>query len=373
MNTDIVSVALKKSPFEGVSPAELAQQLAGFQKAQKKVPAWFDCPGIYYPPALNLEQCSSQITGQYKASLTRGKSLVDLTGGFGVDSYFFSKQFEQVYYCEVDRDLAEIAAHNFSRLGAANISVHAKSGLDVLGELGRQGERPDWVYADPSRRDRSGGRVIRLEEYLPDIPAHLDRILSNTENLLVKTSPMLDLAAGSRSLHSLREIHVVAVSNEVRELLWWMQPGYTGPCTRVALDLDGGEALRFTPEGEAAATCETDRPQAYLYEPNAALMKAAPFGLLGERFKMAKLHRHTYLYTSAQLVPFPGRRFKVLEVLPYKAGKLPFKKANIAARNFPESVERIRRRTGIKPGGDTYLFFVKTADETHKVLVTEAV
>lgn len=368
-----MSVALKKSPFGGVSPAELAQQLAGHQKAQKKLPSWFGCPGIYYPPALNLEQCSSEKTGLYKAALTGGKMLVDLTGGYGVDSYFFARQFEQVHYCEIDPDLAEIAAHNFQVLGAGNIEVHAQSGLDVLAALREKRERPTWVYADPARRSVSGGRVIRLEEYQPDIPAHLNSLLEATDNLLVKTSPMLDLAAGTRSLHSLREIHVVAVANEVRELLWWMQPGYNGPCTRVALDLEGGEPLHFTPEEEAAANTAVSLPLAYLYEPNAALMKAAPFGLLGERYGLGKLHRHTHLYTSDTLRPFPGRRFKIVEVLPYKAGKLPFTKANIATRNFPESVERIRQRTRIKPGGSTYLFFVKTADETLKVLVTEAV
>ncbi len=368
-----MSVALKKSPFPGIAPAELAQQLSGYQKAQKKLPTWFACPGIYFPPALNLEQCSSEITGLYKASLTGGKMLLDLTGGFGVDSYFIARHFERVHYCELNPDLAEIATHNFKMLSAGNIAVHRQNGLEVLTDLQGLGQRPDWIYADPSRRDASGGRVIRLEDYLPDIPAHLGTLLAATDNLLIKTSPMLDLAAGARSLHSLREIHVVAASNEVRELLWWMQPGYDGPCTRVALDLEGGEAFRFTPEEEAAAAWDTSLPKAYLYEPHAGLMKAAPFGLLGERFQLGKLHRHTHLYTSDQLVPFPGRRFKINKVLPYKAGKLPFAKANIAARNFPESVAVIRRRTRITPGGDMYLFFVKTADEALKVLVTEAV
>lgn len=373
MTTDIVSVALKKSPFQGVRPAEIAQQLAGLRKAQKKLPAWFACPGIYYPPALNLEQSSSEKTGLYKASLAGGKTLLDLTGGFGVDSYFFARRFETVHYCEVNPELAEIASHNFDRLGAGNIAVHAQSGLEVLAELRAKGVRPDWIYADPSRRDAGGGRVIRLEDYLPDIPSNLDTLLAATDNLLVKTSPMLDLAAGSRSLQAVREIHVVAVANEVKELLWWMQPGFRGPCTRVALDLEGGEPLSFTPGEEALATCTYGPPLAFLYEPHAALMKAAPFGLLGERYGLAKLHRHTHLYTSQNLVPFPGRRFRLREVLPYKAGRLPFVKAHVATRNFPESVAAIRRRTGIKPGGETYLFFVKISDDSLKVLVTEAV
>ncbi len=368
-----MSVALKKSPFPGVKPSEIAQQLAGLQKARKKLPTWFACPGIYYPPTLNLEQCSSEQTATYKAGLTSGDTLLDLTGGFGVDSYFFSKQFRQVHTCELDPDLAEIASHNFTQLGAGNISVHPKSGLEVFDELRKKSIRPDWIYADPSRRDSKGGRVVTLEDYQPDIPAHLDELLAGTDNLLLKTSPMLDLSAGSRSLRHIREIHIVAVDNEVRELLWWLQPGHEGPCTRLAINLGKGEPMRFTPEEEGAAQCSYSLPSAFLYEPNAALMKAAPFCLLGQRHGLAKLHQHTHLYTSEELMPFPGRRFRIREVLPYKAGKLPFSKAHVATRNFPERVEVIRKRTGIKPGGDTYLFFVKTADDSLKVLVTEAV
>ena len=368
-----MSVALKKSPFTGVKPSEIAQQLAGLQKARKKLPTWFACPGIYYPPTLNLEQCSSEPTARYKARLASGETLLDLTGGFGVDSYFFAKRFAQVHYCELNPDLAEIASHNFGQLGAGNITVHPKSGLEVFEALRKAGIRPDWIYADPSRRTAKGGRAVTLEDYQPDIPAHLDELLAGTDNILLKTSPMLDLVAGSRSLKHIREVHAVAVDNEVRELLWWLQPGYEGPCTRVALDLGKGAPLRFTLEEEGAAQCSYSLPLAYLFEPHAALMKAAPFCLLGERTGLWKLHPHTHLYTSEELVSFPGRRFRIRDVLPYKAGKLPFQKAHVATRNFPERVEVIRKRTGIKPGGDTYLFFVKTADETLKVLVTEAV
>ena len=343
------------------------------QKARKKLPTWFACPGIYYPPTLNLEQCSSELTARYKTGLAGGNTLLDLTGGFGVDSYFFANRFGQVHYCELNPELAEIASHNFARLGADNLTVHTKSGLEVFSDLQKAGIRPDWVYADPSRRDAKGGRVVTLEDYQPDIPAHLGELLAGTDNLLLKTSPMLDLAAGSRSLRHIREVHVVAVDNEVRELLWWLQPGYEGPCTRVALDLGKGEPLRFTLKEEEAAQCSYSLPGAYLYEPHAALMKAAPFCLLGEQTGLEKLHPHTHLYTSEALVPFPGRRFRIRAVLPYKADKLPFSKAHVATRNFPERVEVIRKRTGIKPGGDTYLFFVKTADDSLKVLVTEAV
>lgn len=368
-----MSVALKTSPFEGIKPAEIAQQLAGFRKSKKKLPTWYARPGIYYPPTLNLEQCSSEQTARYKAGLASGEMLLDLAGGFGVDSYFFSQRFRKVHYCETDPELAEIASHNFTQLEAGNITVHPESSLEVLERLGKEGLRPDWIYADPSRRSTRGARLIRLEDYLPDIPAHLDTLLASTDNLLVKTSPMLDLVAGTRSLRQIREIHVVAVNNEVRELLWWLQPGFEGPCTRVAIDLGKGEPLRFTLEEELAASCSCTLPGAYLYEPNAALMKAGPYNLLGMRYGLGKLHRHTHLYTSDLLVSFPGRRFRIQEMLPYKAGKLAFYKAHVATRNFPESVEAIRRRSRIKPGGDTYLFFVKISDESLKVLVTEAV
>lgn len=366
-------VALKKSPFPEIHAAELAQQIAGRQKSKQKLPTWHATPGILFPPNLNLEQCSSEITAAYKSKLTSGTLLLDITGGFGIDSYYFSSKMDTVQYCEIQSELAALAAHNFGALGKKNIEVHNTSGIDQLRKLAAKNIRANWIYADPSRRDSGGGRVVNLEAYQPNIPAHLDTIFQVTDNLLVKTSPMLDLDMGLRALKGTREIHIVGVHNEVRELLWWVQPNYEGPVHLTALDLEAYPTHTFTRTEEQHARFSLAMPSNFLYEPHAALMKAGPFNLLCTWYPVFKLHALTHLYTSADLVEFPGRRFKIIDVLPYKAKKLPFKKANISTRNFPESVATIRSKTGIKPGGALYLFFVKISDDTLKVIVTEAV
>lgn len=365
-------ISLKKSPFPKLSSSELAQQLAGRQKAKLKLPSWYATAGILYPRGINLEQSSSELTGKYKAKLTGGEAILDLTGGFGVDSYCFSRNSHKVLYCELHAELADIAKHNFEVLGIENIQVHNTSGLDFVKQLKVTNQKLDWIYADPSRRDSKGGRIIKLEDYEPNIPAHLTTLLDSTQNLLVKTSPMLDLASGINSLKHVREIHIVGVKNEVRELLWWLQPAYSGPVTRVALDLTLGYEFRVI-DGEENAECKFSLPHTFLYEPNAALMKMGAYSLIASRYGLAKLHPQTHLYTGENLIDFPGRRFRILEVMPYKARKLPFNKANIAVRNFSESVDQIRKRTGIKSGGETYLFFVKILDDAYKVLVTETV
>jgi hypothetical protein len=368
-NTDSLSVSLGKSPFPGVTPQELAQQLSGWQKARKKLPHWHRTPEIYYPPALNLAQASSEQTARYKASLVQGETLIDLTGGFGVDAFFFSKRVKRVHYCEQDAALAEIAAHNFQRLGAGQIRIHPGDGLQSLERIMAGEGRADWIYLDPSRRREDRGRVFLLEECQPPLPDILPQLFRAGRNLLLKTSPMLDLSAGARQLGGVREIHVVAVNNEVKELLWWLQEGYSGEATLKATDLKYPlPALEFTAAGEASAAVSYAMPMKYLYEPNAALLKAGGFKTAALAYGLPKLHPQTHLYTSDALVPFPGRRFEIRGTHPYKPGKLPFSKANVSTRNFPETVARIRQRNRIADGGDTYLFFVRCHDESLQVL-----
>lgn len=369
MSTDSLSVSLGKSPFPGVSPQELAQQLSGYQKAAKKLPLWHGTPGIYYPPTLNLQQASSEYTARYKAGLVEGQSLVDLTGGFGADTYFFSKRIARVHYCEENAGLAEIAAHNFQMLGAGNIRVHPGDGLQSLERITAEEGRADWIYLDPSRRREDRGRVFLLQDCQPPLPDILPKLFRGGRNVLLKTSPLLDLAAGTLQLGNVREIHVIAVGNEVKELLWWLQEGPVGEATLRAADLKYPlPALAFTPSGETAAPVMYSMPLKYLYEPNAAILKAGGFKTAALAYGLRKLHPQTHLYTSDTLVPFPGRRFELRGMHPYKPGKLPFKKANVSARNFPESVARIRQRNRIADGGESYLFFVRCMDGSLQVL-----
>ena len=374
LNFDIAAISLAKSPFSDVSSAELAAQVKGLRTAAEKLPTWFATSGIYYPPTLNLEQASSEPLAQYKAGLIRGEVLVDLTGGFGVDSFFFSKQFKKVHYCERDAGLAEIAAHNFTRLGARNIEVHTGNGLEFLEEIARGKEVVDCIYLDPSRRGKGGKRVFRLSEYEPPVAELLPGLFGCSRHVLLKTAPMLDLTEGTKLLGQVREVHVVGILNEVKELLWRLDQEWTQRPELIAADLSyPSHALRFTESEESTSQVSFGMPGKYLYEPNACILKAGAFKTTALRYGLVKLHPSTHLYTSQSLVPFPGRRFEIKEMLPYKPGKLPYRKANVSTRNFPESVAVIRKRNRISDGGTTYLFFIRCMDDSLQVLVTEPV
>ena len=291
-----------------------------------------------------------------------------------MDDYYFSCRVDQVQYCEQNSALAEIASHNFSVLGAENIAVNIGDGLELLPGIHKECGRIDWIYLDPSRRKKDRTRVYRLEDYEPNVLVVLAELFKVAPNVLLKTSPLLDLKEGTRKLSHVREVHVVAVRNEVRELLWWLQESYEGQADRIAVDLHyQGDPFRFSPEAEETTPVAYSQPLKYLYEPNAAILKAGGFKKVGAAYGLFKLHPHTHLYTSEELIPFPGRRFEISETLPYKPGKLPFDKANVSTRNFPETVARIRKRNRIRDGGDIYLFFVRTADDYLKVLVGKPV
>ena len=365
-----MSVLLKKPIFEGISNQELVQQLESRKKCEKKLPTWFGTPKIYYANKLNIEQTSSEITGRYKSEIVAGKSLVDATGGFGVDSYFFSTKIEQVYHCEIDEDLSEIAAHNFRMLGAENIKTIPTDGMAFL----RNSQTGfDWIYLDPSRRNDSKGKVFRLSDCLPNVLPELELLFAKSDSILIKTSPLLDFSIGIAELAFVKEIHVVAVNNEVKELLWVMNKGYSGEIVVKTINDSkrGPETFDFPLSKEKKSVSSYSKPLSYIYEPNSAIMKSGAFKLVGNRYGLEKLHEHTHLYTSNTLIDFPGRRFKVDEVVPYtkkNMKRLDIDKANIGTRNFPESVAEIRKKFGIRDGGNRYLFFVTDSEDRRTVL-----
>ena len=363
-SSDILSVLFKKPLFEGLSNQELVQQLEGRQKCRYKLPLWFNTPGIYYPKKEAIEQSSSQRAALYKASLISGKSLLDLTGGFGVDSFHFSENFQTLVYCEKQKDLAEIASHNFKVLGADNIETFTEDGLEYL----RGSDRVfDIIYLDPSRRTDSGKRVFQLEDMIPPLPESLSAIWQHTEQIVIKTSPLLDLRSGITLLGSVKEVHVVAIDNEVKELLWILEKEFNSEPRIIAVNLNSGmdEKFTFRPSEEREAVCSFNNPKNYIYEPNASLMKAGAFQLMSERFELFKLHQNSHLYTSDILINFPGRRYRVLQVIGYKSKfikGLGLDKAHVISRNFPESVEAIRKKFKFKDGEESSLIFTTQAD-----------
>ncbi|WP_299534823.1 class I SAM-dependent methyltransferase [Ulvibacterium sp.] len=369
-DTDVVSLLLKKPFFVGASNKELAQQIVSRKKTKTKLPTWYNTPNIYFPDKLHIEQASSEITAKYKATLVSGNSLVDVTGGFGVDTYFFSLKIDNVQHCETNRNLSEIVAHNFKVFGRKNISIIPGDGLVFL-EKSQFGF--DWVYLDPSRRNDQKGKVFFLKDCFPNVIEHLDLLFKKSNNVMLKTSPILDMSVGMNELRFVKEIHIVALKNEVKELLWILQAGFDGETTikTVNFDQQKTDTFNFALQEEKKAVPNFSAPQNYLYEPNSAILKSGAFSLIAERYALGKIHKHSQLYTSKELKDFPGRAFRIEKVWPFskktmKALKL--KKANITVRNFPHSVDAIRKRFNILSGGADYLFFT-THHNSEKIII----
>jgi hypothetical protein len=375
LRTGIIDVLLKPLDFKGVGNKELAEQIEAKNRCRDKLPVWFETPNIYYPNKLNIEQTSSESTAEYKAGLVNGTSLLDMTGGFGVDSYFFSLNLNQIHHCETNRNLSQIAEHNFKILGRSNIRCHATDGIDFL----KNSEIEfDWAFIDPSRRHDAKGKVFLLSDCIPNVPHNLNDIFGRVKKIMIKTSPLLDLSAGLRELCCVKEIHIVSVKNEVKEILWLLEQGFKDKVMVKTANLNGPEIQKFifAIDDEKLAFSNYSNPQEFLYEPNSAILKSGAFKILGDKFNMYKLHDHSHLYTNKQLLEFPGRRFKVLKTIPFnkkEIHKLELKKANITVRNFPINVADLRKKFKIKDGGEVYLFFTtnpkgeKIVVECHKI------
>ncbi|MBK5212851.1 MAG: class I SAM-dependent methyltransferase [Flavobacteriaceae bacterium] len=365
---EVSKLAFAGSPFENVTVQELMQQIESRKKAEKKLPTWFGMSNILFPPKLNLEQTSSEITATYKASLVTGTTLADITGGFGVDSFFFSEKFSEVDHFETNTELSEIAKHNFEVFGKHNIYCLPENGLKAV-----LSKKYDVIYADPSRRHDSKGKVFFLKDCQPNIPENISEILNHCNQFLLKTSPMLDISVGLNELQHVSEIHIVAVENEVKELLWLLQKNASDEQKIKTINIKKSGAETFDFEWSETGEAEYCFLQEYLYEPNAAILKSGAFELISEKLKVKKLHKNTHLYTSETLMDFPGRTFLIEEVVPYNKSEmrraLTLKKANIATRNFPESVETLRKKWKIAEGGSVYLFFVTNLEGKKEMVV----
>ena len=375
INTDIVSFLLKKPVFDTISSKELAEQIESKNKSKKKLPTWFETPLIYYPKKLNIEQTSSEATARYKSKIVSGKSLVDLTGGFGVDSYFFSQKINSVLHCEIEPNLAKIAAYNFKVLGAKNIQMYPGDGLQFLKE---SNEQFDWIYIDPSRRSDKKEKVFHLSDCTPDITEHFSLFFSSANNILIKTAPFLDISAAIKDLPNIKEIHILAIKGEVKELLWVLKKDFWGEVLVKTANLNNNnvQTFDFLLHEEKEARSSFHLPLDYLYEPNGAILKSGAFKTIGNRFSLLKIHRHTHLFTSKELVEFPGRRFIIKEYLAYDKKIKHFLngiKANISTKNFPITVAQIKKKHKIKDGGTIYLIFITDLNDKLLVLNCEKV
>lgn len=369
---DVSKLAFSGSPFPEVSTRTLLEQIVSRQRIRSKLPTWYSSKYIYYPPKLNLEQTSSEKTAKYKSELFSGSNMADITGGFGVDSFYFAERFLSVDHFEQWDELSVIAEHNFNTLGVKNVNCIIEDGLRGVND-----KQYDLIYIDPSRRTEEKRKVFLLEDCTPDIVSNIDYLLSRTNTLMVKTSPMLDISIGMKSLRKVKEVHVVAVNNEVKELLWILisEEAENPKIKTVNLLEKNIEHFDFN-YGEMGKSTYSD-PARILYEPNAAILKSGGFSVISDVFQVSKLHKHSHLYTSEELIDFPGRRFIIRETVPYHKkdmrAAVNFDKANVAIRNFPESVESLRKKWRIKEGGELYVFFTTTVNDRKIMVVCEKI
>jgi PG_1098 ferredoxin-like domain/THUMP domain-like len=368
---DSSKLAFAGSPFSDIATSELIQQIESRRAIEKKLPHWFNTKNIYYPPKLHLEQTSSEPTAAYKARLVVGTTIADLTGGFGIDTFYFAEMFDTVYHYETNQALSDIANHNFKTLGRMNVHYRAEDGLQAIKE-----SFYDVIYIDPSRRNKDKGKVFFLNDCEPNVPQHLDYLLERCHTMLLKTSPMLDISVGLNELKHVAEIHVVAVNNEVKELLWKLQKDVGSPVVIKTINLTSAPDETFSFQLDKYPEIVYSNPSRFLYEPNAAILKAGGFQHISEAFKLKKLHKHSHLFTSESLREFPGRRFSINKIVPYNKKHMrgiTFAKANITTRNFPESVATLRKKWKIQDGGNIYLFFTTLENEDKIMLICEKV
>ncbi len=371
-NDDVRKLALQAARYPEIDMRVAATQIEGWQLAKSKLPAWSKAEGIVYPIRLSMEQCSSEETAQYKASLITGETLVDLTGGFGIDCSYMSVGRVKSTYIERNKELCAIASHNFSLLGLKQIKIINGNSQEILPLL----PHCNWIFIDPARRSESGHKVVALGDCEPDVTMLQDTLLEQADNIMIKCSPMLDITAACRSLRQVSEVHIVAVNNECKELLFILS--HENKRTRITcVNIIGSTRQQFSyyiDEESRSSIRLSQNIGKYLYEPNAAIQKAGAGSILSSRYNIDKLHPNSQLYTSQEHIPeFPGRRFIVEDVVGFAKKELKallnnVEQANITVRNFPENVQTLRKRLKIAEGGDIYLFATTLADNS-KVII----
>jgi len=363
LNVDVSKIALSKSPFSEVSSAELANQVAAKKKAEKKLPTWFKKEGIYYPSTLSIEQTSSEDTAAYKQELVKGSTLIDITAGFGVDSFYFSHKVDEVYSCEINAELSKISAHNAKLLGRENIQFLAVDGLEYIAKTEKQFGT---IYVDPARRNTSG-KVFKLADCTPNVVEHLALLLNKAERIIIKTSPLLDLQAGLAELKNVSEIHIVSLKNECKELLWVIDTKFSGETKVVSAALNTAVKKASFPIRDEQATRYLENIPAvgYLYEADAALMKSGAFNSVANHFSLQKLDKQSHLYFSDEFKYFfIGRIFEIQAFFaPNELKKQKALQGNVIVRNFPERAENLVKKFKIKPNKENFYIFTQVQQE----------
>ncbi|AKK74349.1 methyltransferase [Chryseobacterium sp. P1-3] len=355
LNTDLHALLLKKSPFPDITMQEIVQQIKGKQVAQKKFPFLLK-DGIIFPPQLNLEQSSSEKTAIYKSEALKGEKFIDLTSGFGIDAYYLSRNFNDITLIEQNPELLAIVEHNWAMLDKKAKFVNAK--LEDF--LYNNQEYFDVIYLDPARRDQNKNKVFLLEDLSPDILEIQEKLLSISDQVVIKLSPLIDLKYLISVLPRISRIDIVALKNDVKEVVIFLSKEAQNEIICHCVNLESGESeFSFNFGEEENANSEYSEPERYIYIPNNSVLKAGIFNLIAEKFNLKKLHPNTHLYTSDEIkADFPGRIMET-EVIDSKSIK---KKGqfNIISKNYPLKPEEIKKKYGLKDGGDDYLIFTQS-------------
>jgi hypothetical protein len=376
-HNDVQQLALQRNRFPQLSDADFRfflQQVEGKQRTRDKLPILNHLPDWWFPVRLSCEQCSSEATAGYKAKIYPSDchTLIDLTAGYGVDTFFMSENATEAHYVERNAELCAIAEHNFS-LYCPKIQVHNTTAEEFLSSLPISNSQypiaNTLIYLDPARRSQSGGKVFRIEDCEPNVIELLPTLCQHASHIMIKFSPMLDITAALRVLGRDWDTHIVAVNNEVKEVLF-----LTGTGVMHAVNIRGMQTDRFffSPENEQQAqlTIAADIQQ-YIYEPNAAIIKAGAYRLVGERYELQKLDTNTHLYTSDSFMSgFPGRVWEVIEAEIKDPKKQLDTKAkySILSRNYPLSPEDIRKKYKLKDGDDRYLLAARHQGKPRLIL-----
>ena len=420
---DVRQLAFLGSKYPEVDMPFALDQIRGRKMARVKLPRWASLEGIIYPPHISMEQCSSESTALYKAELAARLlglpasssgiemkaeneiEFVDLTGGFGVDfSYIAAQLGVKSMYVERQAHLCEAAKENFERLGLKNAIVKNGDGIEVLhsflpkkddaasadDSLGITYDQPrsllktklglKLIFIDPARRDDAGNKVVSLKDCTPDVTVLQEEMLSKADYVIVKLSPMLDWHRAISELSHVREVHIISVNNECKELLLVLSARNMGENLRIYCINDAQSFVCDELDMESSSVKiapSTLEEMQYLYEPNASLMKAGCFGVLSGRYDASMLSKNSHLFVSqAPIEAFPGRSFRIIAVSSFNKKELKrhlsgITKANIATRNFPLSVAELRKRLKLKDGGETYIFATTLSDESHVLVITE--
>ena len=386
-NDDVRQLALRGTKDREVDFRLALQQIEGWQVARHKLPTWAALDGLLYPPHLSLEQCSSEQTARYKASVCQrllatldapsSTTLIDLTGGLGVDFYFMAQAFDSSSnYVEQNPDLCTIAAHNFRLLGLS-CTVHHALAADILPVL----PRATVIFLDPARRDHHGGRTYGIADCTPNVLEMKDELLGKADFIVLKLSPMLDWRKAVQDLGEqyVEEVHIVSVQNECKELLVVMSARsakrsmghYQVYC------VNDDDTFIFRPSSPSPPLHPPPSAFTYLYEPNASMMKAGCFAEVAEAYQMAALAPNSHLFVSDRLMnDFPGRRFQITAISSMNKQELKvalkdIRQANITVRNFPLSVAELRHKLHLADGGTDYLFATTLADGRHILIICQ--